>query len=394
MPNGRYEIEISNLDLIQACWGPVVADQVVGHIRTRLRHMGVGVMQDETPGRFRLTGDLRFQEPLDWDRLADLSYRLTAEPISIELTTGLAGSALHAVMKWATEEPPRYRCPRDIERDHGERWFAIYKSDMQIVAHAFRCAGEGRMIPHWQPVCDYRDPARILYHEGLVRFGEQSEALSPGVIFPALERTGTASTFDWVMVRHVLDELRAHPQATLAVNISANSTHRQGWWRNILADLATRPDLATRLVVEITETEPIVHIEEAIAFAHALRATGATLALDDFGAGFTSIRQLMGLVPALVKIDGLFLQRATRPQNPCRSLPHLIELIRELGGTVIIEGVETQAMADLAFVSGAVWQQGYHHARPSPIRSGISQPLSLDAIGAEDRNRPSVGQSR
>ncbi|WP_230481399.1 EAL domain-containing protein [Sphingomonas sp. Leaf21] len=384
MPGRPFEIEISNFELIEACWGSVVADQVVGHIQTRLRHIGLGYEQQGARHRFRITSDIRTGGPVEWDRLADLSYRLTIEPIAIASTTGTPATALHAVMTWYRDDPPRYRGPRDIQRDHGERWFAIYKSDMQIVAHAFRCAADGRMIPHWQPVCDFRDPSRVLYHEGLVRFGQDGEALTPAIIFPALERTGMATTFDWLMVRRVLEELRADPAATLGVNISASSAHLNGWWRGILAELAIRPDIASRLVVEITETEPIVHIRETIAFAQQVRAIGATVALDDFGAGYTSIRQLMDLVPALVKIDGLFLQRAVRAIQPCHSLPHLIGLIRELGGTVIIEGVETPEMADLAFVSGALWQQGYHYGSPGPVRTGRSggQELSHVAMRA------------
>ncbi|MDZ7283317.1 EAL domain-containing protein [Sphingomonas sanguinis] len=383
MPSRAFEIEISNLELIAACWGPDVAEHVARRIASRLKEAGLQIEQDATCRRFRILCDAGSARPVGWDRLADLSYRLTAEPICIEAITGEAGAGVHAVMTWQNDEPPRYRGPRDVRRDHGDGWFALYKNDMQAVAQAFHCAGEGRMAAHWQPVRHYADSSRILYHEGLARFDDPGAMLSPATIFPALERTGTAATFDWVMVRHVLDELRAHPQAVLAVNISANSAHLNGWWRGVLDTLTAQPDLAARLVVEITETEAIAHIHDAVAFAQALRATGATLALDDFGAGFTSIRQLMDLVPALVKIDGLFLQRATRDRDPCHGLPHLIGLIRELGGTVIVEGVETQAMADLAYVSGAVWQQGYHHGRPSAARLGAerTEPLARIVVG-------------
>lgn len=374
VPDGACEIEISNLELIAACWGPRIGDHVVSRIAARLREAGLATELDAKSGRFRILGSMQNGRAPSQDRLADLSYRLTAESISIEAITGEPGAAVHAVMAWRNDEPPRYRGARDP----GEGWFALYRNDMQLAAQSLRCADEGRMTVCWQAVCDYRDPSRTLYHEGLVRFDEPGAGLSPAAIFPALERTGTATTFDWAMVRHVMDELRAHPDAVLGVNISASSAHLNGWWRGILSELAERPDLAARLVVEITETEPITHIHDAIAFARALRAVGATLALDDFGAGFTSIRQLMDLVPALVKIDGLFLQRATREGEPCQSLPHLIGLIRELGGTVIVEGVETQAMADLAFVSGAIWQQGYYHGYPEAVRSGSGhgEPMS------------------
>jgi len=383
VPDRRYEIEVGNLELIEACWGVPMAAQAVDHVRQRLAQWGFRAEQGDRPQRFRITDDLCSQALPGCDPLGDLAYRLTAEPIVP--TGGPPDTVLHAVVTWQSEDPPRYRNPRDIQRDYGAAWIAQYRQDMALVADAFRCAREGQMAPHWQPVCDYRDPTRILYHEGLVRFGEAGAALYPGILFPALERTGMASTFDRIMVGHVLDALRSDRRATLAVNVSANSAHRKGWWRGILAELAAQPDLASRLVVEITETEPIVHIEEAVAFAQALRATGATLALDDFGAGYTSIRQLMVLVPALVKIDGLFVQRATDEGDGGDGLRHLIGLVRALGGIVVIEGVETQAMADLAYASGATWQQGYLHGRPSPVRCRPKPKSSLASIMARQR---------
>lgn len=383
MPGGINHIEISNLELIEACWGSVVADLVAGHVQMRLRQAGLRVEPQREYGRFLIVEDMRNGGPVDPDRLASLPYRLTAEPIQIDLVTGQMGAAVHAVISWRTLNIPRYRTPRDIRTDHGERWFAIYKSDMQVVAHAFGCARDGRLNPHWQPVCDCRDSSHILYHEALARFGDRGESLSPAVIFPALERIGMASAFDKIMVRHVLAELRADPIATLGVNISASSAHMGGWWREILRDLTDCPDVANRLVVEITETEPILRIDETVTFAHMLRAAGATLALDDYGAGFTTIRELMDLMPALVKIDALFLHRAMHEPGISHSLPHLIGLIRGLGGTVIIEGVENQAMVHMAYASGARWQQGYHYRRPSPIRLASGASINISELAQQ-----------
>ena len=199
-----HHIEVGNLELIEACWGVVVADLVMGHVQTRLRQAGLRVELEREHGRFLILGDIRSGGPVDPDRLASLPYQLTAEPIPIDLVTGQTGAAVHAVISWQALNIPRYRTPRDMRADHGERWFAIYKSDMQIVAYLFRCMKEGRLAPHWQAVRDYSDPGQVLYHEALLRFSEPNEALSPGVVFLALERTGLASTFDWLMVSHVM----------------------------------------------------------------------------------------------------------------------------------------------------------------------------------------------
>lgn len=372
LSEGYYDVEISNLALIDACWGTSVADQVVDHVRMRLHHAGLRVTQESGRGGFRIVCNLRRPGVVDHRSLAELPYQLSAEPISIEIAANQKAAAVHAVVSWECDNLPRYRTPRDIQSDHQERWFAIYKSDMQIAAYVFRCMREGRLAPHWQAVCDYRQPEQVLYHEGLMRFSDVNEALAPDIVFPALERTGLASTFDWLMVSHVIGELEGDPKATLGVNISANSAHLRGWWGSVMGDLERRPAVARRLVVEITETEPLIHIEDAAVFARRLRACGAALALDDFGAGYTSIRHLMQLMPAFVKTDGSFVRRISRNELPCDVLPHLIGLIKALGGTVIVEGVETPGMADLAYASGGVWQQGYFHGRPDLVRTGTS----------------------
>ena len=376
MSDGYYDIEISNLALIEACWGLSVVDQVVACVRDRLAEAGLAFEPARRRGAFRLASGDGDSDP----RLADLCYRLSADPISILMPDDGQEVMVHAIISWRGDNVPCYRRAREIRLDHGERWPVLYESDMHIAVEAFRCMREGRVAVHWERVCDYRHPDHVLYHEGLARFAGPAHLLSPALVFPALARTGLASSFDRLMVDLVLEHLRADPSATLGVNISATSAHLNGWWGGVLADLAEDPDLSRRLVVEITETEQITHIGQTIAFAQRLRAIGVTLALDDFGAGYTSIRQLMDLMPALVKIDGLFLQRAARTESPCHSLPYLIGLIRELGGTVIVEGVETQAMADIAFFSGATWHQGYHYGRPAVERVGVTHPLHGIAI--------------
>lgn len=371
VPDGYHDIEIGNLALISACWGPLVADQVVDRVQAFLTPFGSVSQDPDRPGLFRVPpGE-------EWERLLpDLLYRLSARPIPV--TRDGQEAVVHAVLTWRGDNRPRYRLARDIHHDHGAHWPIQYENDMRIAAQVFACLSEGRVAMHWQGVCDYREPDRVLYHEGLVRLGGPIHPLSPSVIFPALARTGLASSFDRLIVDLVLEHLRADPLATLGVNISATSAHLHGWWGNVLADLAEDPQLAQRLVVEITESEQIADIGRTVAFAQRLRSLGVTLALDDFGVGYTSIRQLMEVVPALVKIDGLFLRRAARSENPCHSLPYLIGLIRELGGTVIVEGVETQGMADIAFFSGATWHQGYHYGRPAPDRSGVPHRLQGD----------------
>src|SRR3546814_20152009 len=72
-----------------------------------------------------------------------------------------------------------------------------------------------------------------------------------------------------------------------------------------------RRDIATRLIVEITETAALQDIDATSRFVSALRALGCKVALDDFGSGFTPFHHLKALTVDVVKIDGSFIRDIT-----------------------------------------------------------------------------------
>ncbi len=92
----------------------------------------------------------------------------------------------------------------------------------------------------------------------------------------------------------------------LAINISGLTASDRGWLRTLTAMVKNRPDVARRLTIEITETVALQDIDETARFVGAIRELGCSVALDDFGAGYTSFRNLKALTVDCVKIDGSF----------------------------------------------------------------------------------------
>ena len=80
---------------------------------------------------------------------------------------------------------------------------------------------------------------------------------------------------------------------------------RNKWWDEIKERLRCAPDLARRLVVEITETAAIPDISDAARLVSDLRRVGCRVAIDDLDAGFASVRQLLALAPDIVKIENI-----------------------------------------------------------------------------------------
>src|SRR5690606_27040329 len=109
----------------------------------------------------------------------------------------------------------------------------------------------------------------------------------------------------------------------LGASISALSATLDGWWINALERLRRRPDVARRLIIEISDTAELPSVREAAAFTKRLRKQGCRVALKDFGAGHACIRQLVDLEPDIVKIAPLFLQRALLSDGDRRALHHI-----------------------------------------------------------------------
>ena len=130
-------------------------------------------------------------------------------------------------------------------------------------------------------------------------------------------------------------------------------------------DLQDLPDVAKRLIIEITETVAIEDLVEAQRFIGSMRDLGCRVALDDFGAGYTSFGQLRALTIDLLKIDGSFIQGLSENQDNRLFVQTLLHLAAGLGVPTVAEFVETKAEEDVLASAGVDYLQGYGIGEPS-----------------------------
>ncbi|MFE8585956.1 EAL domain-containing protein [Sphingomonas sp. NCPPB 2930] len=255
----------------------------------------------------------------------------------------------------------------------GKEWEGFYRSDMARAVEFLPLLSQPRgnlhsgLVLYWQPVVGGQGD--VLYHEALCRpCGADGRVQSPEPLLLALERLGFACLLDRHVVSAVVDELEAAPGVVLAANVSAQSLSCTHLWNEVIERLEQRPDIARRLVWEITETALVTDMNRAVAFIARVRALGCRIAIDDFGVGFASIRQLLVFSPDIIKIDRLFIDRAVLGPRDAAIFRQLVELARSFGAEVVAEGIETRAQAKIVEAAGSVWQQGYLHAMPSLTR--------------------------
>jgi len=224
---------------------------------------------------------------------------------------------------------------------------------------------EERILFAFQPVV-VAATEKVDHYECLLRMRTPDGAIvTAGDFVPIIEQLGFIRLIDRYVLDKVVEELDAHPTVRLGLNISGLTAADRPWLRALVSKLRNRPEIAARLIVEITETAALYDIEESARFVSALRHAGCSVALDDFGAGHTSLRHLQSLAVDTVKIDGSFIRNlATSPENQV-FLRHLLGLAKGFGFATVAECVATAEDAAILKDEGVGLLQGHHFGRPS-----------------------------
>ena len=235
---------------------------------------------------------------------------------------------------------------------------------------------QNRLLFAYQPVV-CATTGTVDYFECLLRMRDEAGNIFPGAEFiTAVEHSGLIGLIDRFVLEKALWELGTHPELRVGFNVSGLTACDRVWLRTLLARLRNRPELARRLVVEITETAALDDIEESARFVDTLRDAGCRVALDDFGAGHTSLRHLQSLAVDTVKIDGSFVRNlAGSPENRV-FLRHLLGLTRGFGLRTVAECVESAEDAAMLRAEGIDYLQGYHIGAPSIERQWLGTPPS------------------
>jgi len=222
----------------------------------------------------------------------------------------------------------------------------------------------GKLLIAYQPVLDART-GEVRHHEGLVRVIDSAGALvAAGRFMRLVERLGLSRALDRQVLNLVLDDLERCPEVTLAVNVSGPTTVDRAWRRALTGRLRDHPEVASRLIIEITETSALSELEETAQFVGSLRDLGCRVALDDFGAGFTTFRHLRALSVDEVKIDASFVRGIHQASDSQLFVRTLLGLADTFKLATVAEGVETREEADYLARAGLDMLQGFYFGRP------------------------------
>ena len=240
----------------------------------------------------------------------------------------------------------------NVQRD------AQRRVNIRVTDEIVTALNERRMVMAFEPVVEARS-RKASFYECLVRM-EQDDGqvlLAPDIV-PVAERLGLVRLVDHRVLELVVAELAASPQVQLSLNISPDTTMDRDWWASIEALMRTYPGVGSRLIVEITKTVAIQDIDDVRGFVSRLKNFGSRIAIDDFGAGYTSFRNLRRLGVDIVKIDGAFVQNIARSADDRAFVQTLIDLARRLQIKTVAEWVQDDQSAAMLQAWGCDYIQG------------------------------------
>ncbi|TXD86001.1 EAL domain-containing protein, partial [Mitsuaria sp. TWR114] len=239
---------------------------------------------------------------------------------------------------------------------------------------------DGALDIHFQPLVEV-ERAQILGYEALTRGPADTPLHSPLVLFEAAARLGRLVELERLVVRRALrrfKELKLPGQ--LFLNLTADTLLATSDRGALIAREFAQLDLpASRVVIELTETRPILEPERLQDSMRSLRELGFVVALDDLGEGFASLKRWMDIRPDFVKIDRHFIDGIAQEPLKQQFVRSILEMAASSGCTVVAEGLEQ--LSDLTVLRrlGVPVCQGYLLARPSAA-SRAALRAEVDAL--------------
>lgn len=419
--SGRNPLVIAYLDLdrfklINDLFGHPTGDEVLREI---CRRIGAELGPDQHIGRVggdefvivfrrtplpqataicrRLIGCIE-NEPC---RIGEKAFQVKGSIGLIEVADSAAASEAISVADRACREAKR--APANLViYDRQAAAFRERTEELQLIGRF----GVGRvpegLFLEMQPIMSLHAPWDSLNFEALLRLREPDGSITPaGKIINAAESNGRISLIDRWVLSTLLQWLADHRSRLaktnfVCLNLSGASLNDEKFVQDAYAMLAAAGDNARLLCFEITEGVALHDLDNTNRFIDNVRGFGAKVALDDFGAGYTSFSYLKQLAADAVKIDGSFVRDVNSHPANLAIVEAIAELSHNLGMKCIAEWAEDWATVEALAEIGVDYVQGFVLARPMAPERLLTARSAAELIEdplVADRVRDRLGEA-
>lgn len=382
-------LDIDGFSEINHSIGPRMADRILAAVAERIRR---ALPQDAVIGRIR--GDcfaviLPAADSAAAVRTLGGVGRALAEPFRFTQTLNLTAGIGVAIAPDNGEDRDdidrRAELALRAAKDRGRGTIAVFTREMEadlaqkhfIKRELAIALAERTLEINYQPIVA-ADGRGMVGVEALLRWSHPTRGqISPAEFVPAAEESGLMDALGQYVLRKALTDAARWPHLYVAVNVSPVQIRDRSFIDGLAALLDELRFDPSRLMLEVTEGVLIDKPQETKARLEELRILGVSLALDDFGSGYSSLSYLQKLPFDKLKIDRGFVTSLKRSDNAGVIIQAIVTLGRALNMTVLAEGVETEEQRVLLRLAGCNELQGFLFGRPVPADMiGAPSPLT------------------
>jgi EAL domain-containing protein (putative c-di-GMP-specific phosphodiesterase class I) len=363
-PGGRVIVSISDAHVRSAL--ATVAHDVSLSLRVEdrvLAHSGDVVVQENKPARLSALVSLRYPFSIDYplppffsaDRLMQQGWGLILLIVFLSMTIGLI-----------------------LRRYLGKS--TTYEDDLR------KAIEKGEIVPFYQPIVN-GETGVIQGVEVLARWKHpKSGFIPPNVFIPIAEKSGLIIPLTKSLMAQVVSHLnplssRLPEGFHIGINISARHITSDSFLGDCSHFHQGFEGKRVKLVLEITEREPLLDSPHLIENLNSLHTKGFVIALDDFGTGYSGLSCLHELRIDYIKIDQSFVSRVSGQKDSTMLLDCVIELARKMSLSIVAEGVETLEQLEYLNRNKIALLQGYYFGKPVSyiefIKVLLSKPRAM-----------------
>lgn len=378
-------LDLDRFKLINDLFGHIAGDEVLKQVCDRIRGM---LTEGQSIGR--VGGDefviVLKGTPIQsaaWicrgivDRIGTQPYQIGDRAFQVKGSIGLVEIIRSMRVKDAISVADR-ACREAKNGNHGnpvvyDRHSSVFREreeELHLIERFGTNAAPEGLFQLMQPIMSLRAPYDSLNFEVLLRMREADGSITPaGKIISAAESNGRIAVIDKWVLNNTLEWVSMHQEHLkntqfVCLNLSGGSLNDEKFIKDAFSILAQYGRTVERLCIEITESVALHDLDNTRRFIDRVRGFGAKIALDDFGAGYTSFSYLKELPADALKIDGAFVRGVnTHPAN-LAIVEAIVELARNLGMKSIAEWAEDRATVESLSQIGVDFVQGFAIARP------------------------------
>lgn len=366
---------INNLAMVNDAYGFDVADQVIAAVANRLKEK---LRTGDAMGRYAgnkfgilLSNcndeDMRIAAGRLDQVIRGSVIETNVGPVSAAISLGGVVMPRHARSfqegmvraEEALGEAKQRHMDHFVPYEHSSKKDSLRKRNVMFADEIISALNDRRLRLGFQPIVDALT-GQPAHYECLLRLvTDDNEIVSAGHFIPVAEQLGLVRLIDHRVLELTIEALLSRPHINLTFNVSGLTATDPSWLANLKALLQANPGISDRMTVEITETVAINDIEESTKFVSSLRDLGCRIAIDDFGAGYTSFQNLKLMNVDMVKIDGSFVENLHQNTDNQFFVRTLIDLAKNFNLQTVAEWVENERDVELLRDWGIDYMQGF-----------------------------------